>query len=113
MYSLQPCRVLDTRLKAGGFSGTQTENVVATSCNVSSTAKAYVFNATVVPQSSLGWLTLWPDNGASAPNASTLNATDEAVTSNMALIPTTNGEVNAYASSQTQLILDISGYFAP
>ncbi len=30
----------------------------------------------------------------------------------MALIPTTNGSVSAFASSATHLIVDISGYFA-
>lgn len=31
----------------------------------------------------------------------------------MAIVPTSNGSVNAYASGTTQLILDISSYFAP
>jgi hypothetical protein len=31
----------------------------------------------------------------------------------MAIVPTNNGQVNAYASDLTQLLLDISGYFAP
>ena len=44
---------------------------------------------------------------------STLNATDGAITSNMAIVPTTNGSIDAYASALTQLILDISSYFAP
>ena len=47
------------------------------------------------------------------PLASTLNAYDGLVTSNMAIIPTTNGSIDAYASQLTHLILDISGYFAP
>jgi hypothetical protein len=32
---------------------------------------------------------------------------------NMAIVPTTNGKVDAYASGLTQLVLDISSYFAP
>jgi hypothetical protein len=28
-------------------------------------------------------------------------------------VPTTNGSIDAYAQGLTQLILDISGYFAP
>ena len=44
---------------------------------------------------------------------STLNADDGAVTSNMAIVPTNNGLVDAYANGTTNLILDISGYFAP
>jgi hypothetical protein len=44
---------------------------------------------------------------------STLNAYDGLVTSNMAIVPTTNGSIDAYADGLTHLILDISGYFAP
>jgi hypothetical protein len=44
---------------------------------------------------------------------STLNAIDGAITSNMAIVPTSNGSVDAFASNLTQLVLDISAYFAP
>jgi hypothetical protein len=44
---------------------------------------------------------------------STLNASDGFITSNMAIVPTTNGSIDVYAYGLTQLILDISGYFAP
>ena len=43
----------------------------------------------------------------------TLNAGDGAVTSNMAIVPTTNGSVSAFATDSTHLLLDISAYFAP
>jgi len=61
----------------------------------------------------LGYLTLWPD-GEIQPDASTLNAYDGFVTSNMAIVPNENGKTDAFAGDgSTQLILDISGYFAP
>jgi hypothetical protein len=60
----------------------------------------------------MGFLTLWPD-GEPQPTVSTLNAIDGFVTSNMAIVPTTNGSIDAYASALTQLIQDISSYFAP
>ena len=69
-------------------------------------------NATVVPHGALGYLTLWA-NGTHRPLASTLNALDGAVTSNMAIIPTGNGWIDAFASSSTQLLLDITSYFGP
>jgi hypothetical protein len=47
------------------------------------------------------------------PVVSTLNADPATVTSNMALLPTSDGSVNAYATNPTYLILDIAGYFAP
>ncbi|HEY6989661.1 MAG TPA: hypothetical protein VH369_14805, partial [Bryobacteraceae bacterium] len=92
--------------------GTLAIGVASSPCAVPSAAQAYVLNATVVPASDLGALSLYP-NGAPIPLASTLNADDLAVTSNMAIIPTTNGLVNASASSATHLILDVYGYFAP
>jgi YVTN family beta-propeller protein len=116
LYGVQPCRVIDTRKVGNGqpFSGTLTPpvDVVDTGCAASSLAQAYVFNTSVVPQGALGYLTLWPD-GATQPLVSTLNALDGSISSNMAIVPTTNGKVDAFASGITQLILDISSYFAP
>ena len=65
-----------------------------------------------LPTGALGYLTLWPD-GQLQPLASTLNALDGAITSNMAIVPTSNATIEAYAAGLTQLILDISSYFAP
>ena len=109
-----PCRVLDTRNVGQGrpFSGELTVNVTSSPCPQPRTAQAYVFNATVVPSGSLGYLTLWPDH-QTEPVVSTLNAIDGWTTSNMAIVPTTNGSIDAYADGLTQLILDISSYFAP
>lgn len=112
LYGVTPCRVLDTRQGGGPFDGLLIVNVEGSSCNVPGTAGAYVLNATVVPQGSLGYLTLWAD-GQPQPTVSTLNAYDGAVTSNMAIVPTTNGSIDAFASDSTNLILDISSYFAP
>jgi len=47
------------------------------------------------------------------PVVSTLNAIDGAIASNMAIVPNLDGRTDAYASGITQLILDISSYFAP
>lgn len=113
LYTVSGCRVLDTRNGAGAFSGIQTVNVVGSTCAPPSTAQGYVLNATVVPSgSTLGYLTLWPD-GEGIPNVSTLNSPDGVVTSNMAIVSTTNGSIDAYATDSTQLILDLTAYFAP
>ena len=109
---MQPCRVLDTRQSPGTPITYLTVNVLASTCGVPSSAQAYVFNATVVPVGFLGFLTLWPD-GQPQPLASTLNASDGAITSNMAIVPARDGSIDAFASQPTHLILDISGYFAP
>jgi hypothetical protein len=81
-------------------------------CALPGAAQAYVFNATVVPVVSVGYLTLWPD-GEQQPVVSTLNAVDGAITSNMAIVPNLDGKIDAYANGLTQLLLDISSYFAP
>ncbi|HUA83494.1 MAG TPA: hypothetical protein VMB85_06505, partial [Bryobacteraceae bacterium] len=72
----------------------------------------YVFNATVVPSGPLGYLTMWPQ-GTTRPTVATLNALDGAITNNMAIVPTNNTEVSAYATNPTYLILDLFAYFAP
>jgi uncharacterized repeat protein (TIGR03803 family) len=116
LYPVAPCRVIDTRHGGSGqpFSGTLTPpvDVVDSACEPPAAAQAYVFNATVVPTGALGYLTLWPD-GTGQPVVSTLNAFDGALTNNMAIVPSTNGKVDAFANGLTQLILDISSYFAP
>jgi sugar lactone lactonase YvrE len=112
LYTVAPCRVLDTRKTTGAFTGTLTVNVASSACAPPSTAQGYVFNATVVPSGDLGYLTLWPD-GETQPVVSTLNAADGAITSNMAIVPNGDGKTDAYASGTTQLVLDISAYFAP
>ena len=86
--------------------------MTGSACPVPSAAQSYVFNTTVVPSGSLGYLTLWAD-GSPRPSVSTLNAADGEVTSNMAIVGNVDGKVNAYAAGWTNLILDISSYFAP
>ena len=116
LYPAAPCRVLDTLDLGSGqpFSGTLSPpvDVVNSNCDVPSVAQAYVLNATAVPTGALNYLTLWPDGG-NQPLASTLNAVDGWTASNMAIVPSTNGSIDAYASGLTQLILDLSSYFAP
>jgi hypothetical protein len=86
--------------------------VLSSSCNIPSTAKAYSLNVTAVPHKTLGYLSTWP-TGQSQPLVSTLNAYDADITSNMAIVPTNNGDIDAYSSGPGNLILDLSSYFAP
>ena len=73
-------------------------------------------NATVLPLGGgpIQFLTLYP-SGQAQPMVSTLNAYDGAVTSNMAIVPTNDGLIVAYVPEPDSgnLLLDISGYFAP
>jgi hypothetical protein len=121
LYPVSPCRVLDTRPHPFQFALSPPVDVLGSVCAPNSQSQAYVFNATLVPQGPLGYLALWPDGG-SQPLVSTLNASDGAVTSNMAIVPAgKQGKVDAYAypvntkdpNDVTDLILDIFSYFAP
>jgi uncharacterized repeat protein (TIGR01451 family) len=114
LFPTDPCRVLDTRNPAGSppFNGMMNIDVAGSGCGAPATAQAFVLNATVVPPGPLGFLTLWPQ-GAMQPLVSTLNAGDGAVTSNMAIVPTTNGSISAFVADPSHLVLDISGYFGP
>jgi hypothetical protein len=114
LYNVSPCRVLDTRDPAGAppFNGQLNVPIANTYCGVPAAARAEVLAAAVVPAGPLGFLTLWPE-GQAQPTVATLNAVDAAITSNLALVPTTNGSISAFASNPTHLVLDVFGYFAP
>ena len=115
LYTLTPCRILDTRQapNATPIVNSSTVTAAVSTCGVlPGNAQGYLMNATVVPTGALGWLSLWPD-GQPQPSVSTLNAYDAAVTSNMAVVPSTNGSIDAFVSAQSHLILDLFAYFAP
>lgn len=119
-YPVRPCRLSDTRTAGGVFGGplivaaaARTYPVPTGTCGVSSNARAYSLNATVVPTGSLSYLTIWP-TGQTQPGVSTLNSFDGSVVANAVLVPAgTSGSINAFVTDQTHLILDINGYFAP
>ena len=119
-YTVNPCRVSDTRNPPGplgapalGAGQTRSFPILSSNCGLPSTAKAYSLNATVVPNGSLGFLSLWP-GGQAQPVVSTLNSLDGSVASNAAIVPAgTGGAVNTYVTNSTELILDVNGYFAP
>ncbi len=113
LHAVTPCRALDTRSNTfPPFPGTFTLSVQAGPCAPPAAASAYVFNATVVPTGPVRFLALWP-SGSAQPEVSTLNASDGSITSNMAIVPTNNGAIDSYSPDPTQLLLDLSGYFAP
>jgi len=116
LYTTTPCRVVDTRSIFPPFPGTWVIPIQTSVCPQPPTAAAYVLNATVLPLGGgpIQFLTLYP-SGQAQPMVSTLNAYDGAVTSNMAIVPTNDGLITAYVPEPDSgnLLLDISGYFAP
>ncbi|MGA3210482.1 MAG: hypothetical protein ABSD20_04190 [Terriglobales bacterium] len=113
LHPISPCRSLDTRTTSGAFSGELSVDVIASAaCAPPVSAEAFVFNATAVPEGELGYLTLWPDS-ESQPVVSTLNALDGTITSNMAIVVNVDGSVDAFNSGTSNLVLDLTAYFAP
>jgi hypothetical protein len=117
-YALPPCRILDTRNVTGTFGGpfisggtSRTFPIPSGPCGAPSSAAAYSLNVTVVPHGPLGYLTAWPA-GQTRPLVSTLNSLDGTVLANAAIVPAgTGGGVSFFAANDTDLILDINGYF--
>ena len=126
LYTVSPCRAFDSRndyVQYGPSFPPAVVNIRA-NCGVSFNAQALVLNATVIPASPIPYLTLrgtlLPTFSSVLEPQSTLNADDGAVTSNLAVVPSGNGLVEAYFGSvsffnqsRADLLLDLSGYFAP
>jgi hypothetical protein len=121
--AMTPCRVLDTRT-GQGFSGafgppslgggtSRTFPVQSSpNCTIPSVAKAYSFNVTVIPPGFLGFITVYP-TGQARPNASTMNDLTGLVLANAAIVAAgTSGSVDVFANNNTDLIIDINGYYA-
>jgi hypothetical protein len=75
-------------------------------------AQAYSLNITVVPPGSLGFLTAYP-TGQPLPLAATLNSLEGFIVGNAAIVPAgTSGSIDLYASSPTDVVIDINGCYA-
>jgi murein DD-endopeptidase MepM/ murein hydrolase activator NlpD len=122
LYTMSGCRVLDTRQPGGPTAGqplgpnTQNTFIVAGApCGVPATAKAVLFNATVVAPSQAGHVRLYPGNSP-APLASTLNYRALETRANSAIVPLSTdatgriGILNGSAGT-IHLVLDVNGYF--
>lgn len=121
-YPLAPCRIADTRTGSGrpfGYGaprvsagGVRTFNVPGARCGAPIFARAFAITVTAVPTGFLGFVTVWPA-GSPRPLASTLNSWDGQVVPNTAIVPAgSNGEISVFASDDTDIIIDISGYFS-
>jgi hypothetical protein len=122
-YPVLPCRIADTRT-GSGFSGafgspalvaeaTRDFPVQQSACGIPATAQAYSVRMTVVAPGPMGYLTTWPA-GQPLPIVATLNAPNGGVVGNEAIVPAgISGDIDVYARANTDLVIDINGYFAP
>lgn len=109
-----PCRLLDTRPIhkpiLGGTSQPFTLSLLG-GCGIPVSAAAFSLNLTVLPEKTLGYLTVWP-TGEIQPFVSTMNSPDGRTKANAAIVPAGNNAVSVYASDTTNLLIDTDGYFA-
>ncbi|MBL8177933.1 MAG: putative Ig domain-containing protein [Bryobacterales bacterium] len=124
-YPITPCRAVETRMEyrspAGPF-GPPAINTRETRrfrladsphCTLPPGVAAYSATLTVIPAGPLAYLTAWPA-GASQPNVSSINSFLGRVLANQVLVPAgTGGAVDVFAYDRTDLVVDITGYFAP
>ena len=65
------------------------------------------------PAGPLGFLTIWPADSV-RPLASTLNSPGGDIVANAAIVPAgNNGAISVFATNNTDLVIDVNGYFAP
>ena len=118
-YPLTPCRVADTRNQASSLGGpsltagaSRSFPILSSNCGIPATAQAYSLNFTAVPHGGLSYLSVWP-SGQAQPTVSTLNASRGGVTANAAIVPAGNaGALSLFATDNTDLVIDVNGYFA-
>ena len=116
-YPLTPCRIIDTRNGQHGGSlqaGVERDYAIPGNCGVPSGATAYSFNVTVLPAAGgLDYLTVWPQ-GEARPTVSTLNDSTGTNTANAAIVPAGLNNTTAFYAhnNNTDLLLDVNGYFA-
>jgi len=121
--AMTPCRVVDTRTGngltgafgppslVGGMSRTFPMQSSST-CSIPTTALAYSLNFAVLPPGPLGYISVWPTEQPQ-PLVATLNDVTGTIVANAAIVPAgTGGSIDVYASNNTDVIIDINGYYA-
>jgi hypothetical protein len=138
--AITPCRLVDTRGAAAGFTGdtpfsgpsiaagatatfpvqstTEQATTAPAPCGViPSIAEAYSLNITVIPHASgiVDYISIWPAGGTQ-PTVSTLNDLQGQIVANAAIVPagTPSGGVSVYNSgpATADVIIDMNGFFA-
>ena len=120
LYTLNPCRLVDTRNAAGSRGGPALAARVprtfpiSGACAVPSTAWAVSLNVTVTQSTAMGNVRLFP-GGTPTPLTSSLNYTAGATRANNAIAALGDaGDLTvlaSQASGSVHLILDVNGYF--
>ncbi len=119
--AITPARVLDSRVGASTvdgqyvgmgrrLAGSVTEVQVAGRAGVPADALSASLNVTAVNASGDGFMTVYPC-GISTPNSSNVNYTTGSNVANFVISKLGAGKVCVYTSSETEILVDVSGAF--
>jgi len=116
LFTVPPCRVLDTRGASPLLANTSRTVPVTGGCAVPSSAASVVANLTIVGPSAAGALVIYPA-GSSVPGTSTLNFRAGATRANNAQVLLSSGGsaeflLAAANGSSANLLVDVVGYFS-
>jgi hypothetical protein len=119
-FAITPCRAYDSRVSQGGpgpipTATARTIDVDGSSCGpIPTGVGAYSLNITVfgsTPDASYAFITAYP-TGSTRPLVSSLNFLRGTQVSNAVIVPVgTGGDIDIYASSATEVVVDINGYY--
>lgn len=119
-YTIEPCRIVDTRNANGPYGGpaigaqSARTFTLAGTCGIPSTATAVVLNVTVIGASSGGSFTLYP-SALPVPTASSVSFSAGQTRANFGIFGVDSaGQMNVFcgqASGTANVILDAAGYF--
>ncbi|MBI4902137.1 MAG: hypothetical protein HY820_00785 [Acidobacteria bacterium] len=124
---LTPCRVMETRAeynfegRTGPFGppymrAGETRTLLLPNsnvCQIPAAAKAYVVNVTLVPRppGNVDFVTVYPGYQA-RPDVWTVRSPDGQIVANSAIVEAARtGAIDVYTASDTDIIIDIAGYF--
>ena len=117
-----PLRLLDTRAGQQGCytpgaamtGGTvYTQETQSPCTNLTPTARGLIGNATVVNTTDIGYLTFWPGDAAQPLVATSNFVAGQVINRHFTVGLGPDGSFKRFASRTTDLVVDISGFFAP
>ena len=113
-HPLNPSRLMDTRNGGPRLQpGQPVVLLVTTGGQVPSTATAVVLNVTVTNTVGPGFLTVWP-TGSPQPTASNVNWVARETRPNLVTVSVGMGDLVSFvATSPTDVVADVEGYFLP
>jgi hypothetical protein len=108
-----PTRLFDSRDSSPLGAGRQLDLPVAGWSTVGASAVGAVMNVTAVDPCAAGFVTVYPCGQTAPPLASNVNYGSHQTVANQVQVKLGTGRVCVYASTQTDVLVDVAGWFGP